>query len=634
MNPVDDQSDPDCNPSRRQSPRLTVLRALCMLVAAGGLLLFSRLVTQAPCWGFFVVIGLLAWPIWRYRTEYVLLRRRLMLSAVTRPQSRVRDWLWRGRISKAVQVVVSMLLAWLLLVLVSQLSILHGAVLAADAVLLAVIIAPVSRRLSGAITERHINTVARHWPLFMINGVVLTAAIMVLDFFLVGAVDSRHMAWHRVAVGAFTEINEAAGCVLWGVTAGLLSAVEALAWHVSQLIIPRLPDLTAQAIAWSLFLLRAATLAYVFTALLLGVGVLLERRPERRQSGAGARTFSRAFFLTIIILAAPFFYAAVKLNALDPQILETGVEGAAGWINPCKPNEAARRSLITRLDERLEATRRRAAADIDIQVEAGLDKVFSEVEEGVDGFLDWYFTVHGEYQRLASVFTTDVAATMRDKLEEHLFARADFDVRFARLERDLEDGSARHFSALSPQFRAEVEAAPCDVGAIALTPLGDLDRDTLRASAAATSGMGAGLVASKVLAQKTAAAVAAKLAAKKSFQTGTALASKTLAKKGSSSLLSAGLGTALCAPSGPVAIVCGITAGVVTWLSVDKALIELDETLNREAMRADLLEVLAGEKAALAEQLKQKHHARVDHMAASVNDAVRRTFVPYKEGMD
>jgi hypothetical protein len=141
-------------------------------------------------------------------------------------------------------------------------------------------------------------------------------------------------------------------------------------------------------------------------------------------------------------------------------------------------------------------------------------------------------------------------------------------------------------------------------------------------------------VASKALAKKTAAAVAGKLAAKKSFQTGAALTSKTLAKKGTSSLLSTGVGTALCAPSGPVAILCGVTAGLVTWLTVDKALVELDEAMNREDMRADLLEVLAEQRAALGEQLKQKHYTGVDAMAARVNDAVQSTFVPYKDGMD
>ena len=165
-------------------------------------------------------------------------------------------------------------------------------------------------------------------------------------------------------------------------------------------------------------------------------------------------------------------------------------------------------------------------------------------------------------------------------------------------------------------------------------PLTELDRDALRASAAATGGVGTGIVVSKALAKKTAATVAGKLAAKKSFQTGAALASKTLAKKGASSLLSAGIGTALCAPSGPVAILCGVTAGLVTWLSVDKALVELDEALNREDMRADLLEVLAEQKTALGEQLKQKHYAAVDAMAARVNDAVQRTFVPYDDGVE
>jgi hypothetical protein len=99
-------------------------------------------------------------------------------------------------------------------------------------------------------------------------------------------------------------------------------------------------------------------------------------------------------------------------------------------------------------------------------------------------------------------------------------------------------------------------------------------------------------------------------------------------------LLSAGLGTAICAPSGPVAVFCGVTAGLITWLSVDKALVEIDEVLNRETMRQDLLQVLADQKNALGEQLKQKHRARVDNMAARASDAVQRTFIPYEDGMD
>jgi hypothetical protein len=286
------------------------------------------------------------------------------------------------------------------------------------------------------------------------------------------------------------------------------------------------------------------------------------------------------------------------------------------------------------LDGQVDAERLRAKQDVDSSLDQGLERIFLRVEQGVDGYLDWYYTVFGEYQRLAAVFAEDMTVAMAEKLEEYLFAQSDFDAQLGRLDRELEQDSAERFAAMAPRLNAELDKAACDVGGLVLTPLAELDRDTLRASAAATSGVGAGIVASKALAKKTAAAVAAKLAAKKSFQTGAALTSKTLAKKGSSSLLSAGLGTALCAPSGPVAIVCGVTAGLVTWLTVDKALVELDETLNREDMRADILEVLAEQRAVLGEQLRQKHHARIDNMAARVNAALQKTFIPYGDGME
>ena len=634
MNPADEQSDQHKPQTWWQRHRLNVWRLVSMLLAAGTLLLFAGVVTQLPCWGFFILIGLIAWPVWQYRTEYLLLRRRLLLSAVARRQSRIRAWLWRGRISRAVQVVVSMCLAWLLLALVSQLSPQHWAVFAADAIFLALIIAPVSRHLSGEFSARHLNTVARHWPLFVTNGVVLSVAIMALDFFLLGAADSRHLEWHQVAVQAFAGINSEAGCVMWGVSAGLLAAVEALSWHISELVIPNLPDLSAKVIAWSFFLLRAATVAYLYTALLLGTAALLENREARRRGEARESTIARAFLLTIIVLAMPFFYAAIKLNALDPAVFETGVAGAAELVNPCKPNDTARQRLIASLDRQVDEERGNAIRDVDSSLDRELERIFSEVEKGVDIYLDWYYTVLGEYQRLAAVFAEDMTAAMSEKLEEYLFAQSDFDTQLQLLDRQLEQDAAARFVAMTPHLTAELHQAPCDIGGLVLTPLTELDRDTLRVSAAATSGVGAGIVASKALAKKTAAAVAGKLAAKKSFQAGATLTSKTLAKKGSSSLLSAGLGTALCAPSGPVAIVCGVTAGLVTWLTVDKALVELDEVLNREDMRADLLEILDEQRMELGEQLKQYHHARIDNMATQVNDAVQRTFVPYTEGLD
>jgi hypothetical protein len=387
-------------------------------------------------------------------------------------------------------------------------------------------------------------------------------------------------------------------------------------------------------IAWSFFLLRAVTVAWLFTVLLLGVGVLLEKQEQRGEGRKAGSTFSRSFFLTIIVLAIPFIYVSIKLSAVDPQTISNGVAGVAESINPCKPDEARRAQLARTLDRAVAGEREAAIAQVDSGIEQGLDHIFADVEAGVDDYLDWYFTVIGEYQRLAAVFTTDAITAMSEKLEEYLFAENDFEAQLDELDSRLEDMAVERFASMLPSFGDAYESAPCDIGRIDLAPLSELDRDNLRASTAVTGGVGAGIVASKALAKKTAAAVVGKVAAKKSFHSGAVLASKTLAKKGTSTALSAGLGATLCAPAGPAAILCGISAGLVTWLTVDKTLIEIDEALNREEMRADILEVLAEQQAELGEQLRQLHHSRVDQFAARVNDAVQRTFIPFRDGLD
>ena len=620
-------------PARWQVVRLTLAHSLWLLLAVAVLFYISSLVRPAPCWGFFLLLCLTCWPIWQYRIEYLLFRRRLVLGGVMQSSSRVRRLFWSGSLTKAVQVVVSMCLAWLLLTLISPLSRQHWLVLAADAVFLALIYVPVTQRFSATINTQHLGAVVRRWPLFLINGLLLTSAFILLDFAVIGAPDTRQMAWNTLAEQVYLENYRHAGCLLWGVSAGVAAALDAIAWHGSQLLIPNLPDMPAKIIAWTFFLLRAATVAWLATALLLGVSILMEKRSLLRQGHESGNTMVRAFIITIIILALPFFYAALKLGELEPALFESAAVDTALLENPCKQDVEGRDRLRAKLNADVDTERTLAMQSVDEEVGQGLERMFIDIEQGVDHYLDWYFTVLGEYQRLAAVFTADVAATMREQLEKYLFANSDFDVQLSMLDGMLEQMTTDRFAQLAPQLREELAGANCEIGKLSTIPLTELGHDTLRASVAATTGVSAGIVASKALASKTTAAVVGKVAAKKTFQTGAALATKTLAKKGSSTLLSAGVGTALCAPTGPVAILCGVTAGLITWFSVDKALVELDEVLNREDMRADILAVLDEQKALLGEQLTEKHYTRIDLMARHVNAAVDRTFVPASEGL-
>jgi hypothetical protein len=633
MQPSTEQTDEPASDTPWRLIVRTIVHGLWLVFAVFALIYLTSLAGMVPCWGLFVLISLVAWPIWQYRVEYLMLRRRLVLEGVMQPASLVRKAFWRGTISRALQVVFSLCLAWLLLVLLAGLSMQHWLMLAVDGVLLALISVPVRRGLAGSINAQHLGAIARRWPLLLVNGVVLGLAIMLIDFFLVGAPDTRLLAWSTLAERVYLDTYNDAGCVLWGTSAGAAAALEALAWHGSQLLIPNLPDTGSRLIAWGFFLLRAATVAWLVTAVLLGVSIMVERRAQRLRGHNPGNTVSRAFIITIILLALPFIYASVILNELDwPGPGHPG-ESAAGMIDPCGVDAARREQLLAQLDSDVEATHVQAKQAVDEKIRQGVDVLFADIEQGVDHYLDWYFTVLGEYQRLAAVFTDDVAQTMREQLEQYLFAGSNFDAQLGTLDSELAQMTAARFAQLAPQLRDKLAGSTCETGRFSLAPLSSLNHDTLRASVAATSGVGTGIVASKALASKTTAAVVGKVAAKKSFQTGAALATKTLAKKGSSTLLSAGAGTALCAPTGPVAILCGVTAGLVTWFTVDKVLVELDEALNREEMRADILQVLEAQKALLAGQLAANNYTRIDLMAAEVNAAVHKTFIPAAEGM-
>jgi hypothetical protein len=305
-------------------------------------------------------------------------------------------------------------------------------------------------------------------------------------------------------------------------------------------------------------------------------------------------------------------------------------------VNPCKPDQAALVALGQQFDSEISSARADTRRDTEKRVDTSLDQLFADVELGVDQYLDWYFTVIGEYERLAVVATGDLGQFMTEELERHLFAETRFGERLAAANQAIVQTSEQQMSALHQRLghQAEigVQAKPCGLGELDLSAFGDIERDRIRASTAAGGGALIAVTSSKLLAKKTTAAVVGKVSAKKSFTAAAALIGKTSAKKGGSILLSAAGGAAMCAPGGPLAAVCGIVAGIVVWFTFDKVLIEIDEALFRDEMRSDILAVLEGEQVELANTLKDQHNASIDAMALDIQRNTERLFVPARDG--
>ncbi len=349
---------------------------------------------------------------------------------------------------------------------------------------------------------------------------------------------------------------------------------------------------------------------------------------------------------TILVLAIPYLYAVSQLAHLDPQRLAAEARRAVDWIDPCRPDPTARAAMLASLSADLDRARLQARESADRRVDTELDTLFARITPGIDAYLDWYFTVIGEYERLAALATGGFVELMGEQLERHLFVDTGFAGELERLDASLSRDSARTLAdagrRLDQAASAQVASATCALSGLDFEPLsaavldlaalGDLDRDRLRA-ATAVGGGAAAAVATKMLAKQTGAAVVAKLTAKKGFQVAAGLAGKVAAKKGGSILLSAAGGAALCSPGGPAAAICGIVAGAAAWLAVDKAMVEIDEVRLRDEMRAEILQAMNEQGPALAFALKARNAVTIDATAAQIQAGMERVFIPARDGI-
>lgn len=623
--------DKTTNASSSLASRLLAMPTIGVL-----LFLITGWLVHSPCWGLFFLVAIAAWPIWHYQQEYVLFQRRAMLERATKEGSAIRGWLWDGHITRSLQVIVALVWAGLLLAFLVMLEPEHWLVLAVDVLMLAVVVGPVRRHLANQVRDQHLGMLVRRWPLFLLNLLFLTATFLVIDFFFVGVPDTRVMTWHAVAEQALSEFSAKMNCPLSGLLVGFLAAVERLTWHFSEVLIPNLRHPELKIAAWGLFLLQTGVFAYVFTRFQLGVVGLLDSRKLRLAALTGDSAFSKAFFLTIFILAIPYLYATVRLQGIDPGNLQEGAQEILGWVNPCKPDLAGVKALEQKLDSEVENVRATLKRDTAIQLDTNVGALFADVEQGVNDYLDWYFTIIGEYERLLALASGDLGKMMAEELERHLFENTRFGERLEAATQTIAEDSVEQMAALGErlgqQADLDVQANPCGLSGLDLSVLGNFGRDGIRASTAAGSGALVAITSSKLLVKKATAAVVTKITAKKSFVTAISLLGKASVKKGGSILISTAGAAALCSPGGPLAILCGVGAGVVTWLFFDKVFLEIDEALFRDQMRADMLAVLTSQKQEIIASLKIQHFTIIDHMSLDIQRATKRIFLPVRDG--
>jgi hypothetical protein len=601
------------------------LRLLAMAAAAAGAYALSRVVPDVPCWALFLLVAAVAWPIWVGEREYALFRHRLAIAATTLETSRVRRWFWRGRFTSFVQMLAALFWAALLLAFAPLLDTWHLALLAADVVFLAAMSGVARALMARDVRDEYLGLVSRRWVLFVLNVVVLSLAFFVIDYFVVGAPDTRGMAWSEVASRAYGEFEGKAACPLAGMTLGFLTALDRLNWHAAQVLIPSLPAPGLELAAWAVFLLQAGLVSFAYTRLLLGALALvarLESRPKGITDGL--------FPASLPVLALVFALGAYSMRDFDPATMRPVARAVVDRMNPCRiesPSLAAARSRFAVEIEGVKAVEAQRAAT---QIDQALDTLFADAEAGVDKYLDWYFSVLGEYQRL-------LGAALDAELQKAVLVGPRIGERLTQANQRIAADTTARFTTVAAQLgsrlQQEAAAKPCWTEALQIPAIPAIERDVRAATTSIASGLAVGgLVAARVVAGRFSQTVLTRLASRRAYGSAASVAGRVVGKRAGSLLVAGGTATAACAPGGPLAVLCGLVAGAVTWVTVDKALVMIDELRFRDEMRAEVLEGLREQKEELKRELRASHGALIDAMATQVHTSVDRVFIPARDG--
>ena len=221
-------------------------------------------------------------------------------------------------------------------------------------------------------------------------------------------------------------------------------------------------------------------------------------------------------------------------------------------------------------------------------LEGQINLAFDQMESHVDDYLDWYYSLSGEYVRLAKMMTGEIEKYMADKLVEKLQQEAALKPVIAGLEVAVENYNnltAQYQQNVKeildnnrlqvPQFGTKRIPGIALSRIIVLPPHFDVISMKSRMSGAAAAGISTAIVG-KIVSKsffKAAAKALSEFALKKAAVVGGGMA----------------IGGAIGFPAGPVAMVTGAIGGVIAGVVVDKLLLNLEEAIRRDDFKKEII---------------------------------------------
>lgn len=635
------------------SVRRLTLVGLTALPAVLALLYFVRLPSlSVPALA--LMLTVLSWCIYNYLLPFHHLRRRAWLVHVTAENSFLRRWLWNGFWSRLGLVLVSVVLALTLLMVVNGLSDAEWLwLLICVPVLVASL--PFAMRLTGRETEGHY-----HFPMALrvavwLSIVLATVGLIVLHLSSDGVPDTRHLSVITLISQTWDSAAAQSSITLVSWLIAIEAVSDALVWHLMQ----QAATLSTQPawlklVVWLVFLLFLALRAAILWFAL--AGILYWLAGPATSTNYRVDTSLRAFGLGVLILGLIAWLMSLPgmsgyMRALTDRVLNRSPEQITATADPCErqaPQEL--RLLRQQVEDHRISEQQRMQHEFMQASNAAVDEVFALAEPLIEQYLDWNYSIAGQYQQLgvlsAAAFRNGVSL-----LQQSLSDNAQPPV-------PIEQAFASYLSAqIDQRLQPVLTPALINQGANLEIAAAQHARQFVAGHMAYTEQLAASAIclrfempvlSSIEIDQKSLVGlgpvsgfVAARLAARSGVYAGSALVgrqatrrmiSATSARVASRTAQSATVSSAggLC---GPAAVVCIPALFAATWLATDVALNELDEALNRDQLRRELLAALDEEKQRIKQQYQDTFLLFANQLSQSLDDYHAQRFRIIDQGI-
>lgn len=575
-------------------------RAL-LLLSALALLRYSDL-EQLDNVAVLVIAGLMAIPIAAYRVEYRLFARRAVLIRGCAEDSPAQKWLWRGSLIKLFSYIMAFFMSLLILVAVSSLT--EGEWL----ILLTASLGLVALEAATAGFARH-QAIGDFLPIFHRGLIKWPIIILVVASSALLAFNARYPLYLNQDIVAVTErafdtqLARFASPLL-GYCHALLSWSDTVLMYLAQNYVPRLEDRSAKWVVWIYVSVKSALSTGLPVYLLLGLLTLGSIKQRKGWRLLGRTVLEKYFTLTFILLFAVYLYA-VNITIVPPA--DKRAQPDSNCDKVLQTLAGLNRERKRELSEQEQALQ----VSVNSKIDRRLDEIFLAAEAGVDSYLDWHFSVLGEYQRLGVLVLRQFDYESPDKLATLVLQGIDPGIATLQQELDSQilmgiNESARHSSLLLPEALA---SSDCLSSFNATPPVFDSNPVFVGQPQTLVAGGAIAALAGKKMMAKASAKGAGKVAGKYGASLATGLTAATLC--------------------GPFAPLCGIGAAAVTWVAVDAAIVSADEMLNREELRRDIVESLDQQRDFIKAQMLALYR---DAISADY-DIIERSFSIPEDGI-